>query len=373
MGFVKTIWALVSLSYLICTPQPASTFAPVKIAAIFALTGKATASNKPSLGGVISAVDEINASGGIFDKKIKLHIFDNQSTPIGSKIAAEKAVSKGVTAIIGADWSGHSLAIAKVVQAAGIPMITNISTNEAVTQTGDYIFRVCFIDSFQGQVMAQFAIENLKAASAVIFTNITSSYSMGLSREFQKTFEKSGGKVLFTAPYKTGLKKYKKLILQTKNKNPDVIFFSGHDEGGFLAKQAQLSGIKSILLGGDDWDTKSFLAKGGKEIKKGYYCTHWSAASQSLVSLAFVEKFKTMKKITSAFALSHDAVFLLTNAMIRAGSMDKKKIRDALQKTSTFEGITGKIFFDKNRNPVKNAVINEINNGNIRYFETIFP
>jgi len=345
----------------------------IKIAAIFALTGKATASNKPSLGGVISAVDEINASGGIFDKKIKLHIFDNQSTPIGSKMASEKAVSEGVTAIIGADWSSHSLAIAKVAQAAGVPMISNISTNEAVTQTGDYIFRVCFTDSFQGQVMAKFAIENLKAVSAVIFTNITSDYSMGLSREFQKIFENSGGKVLFTASYKAELKNYKKLISQTKNKNPDVIFFSGHDEGGFLAKQAQLSGIKSIFLGGDDWDTKSFLSKGGQDLKKGYYCTHWSPASQAPVSLAFVEKFKTMGKITSAFALSHDAVFLLAKAMIRAGAMDRKKIRNALKETTAFEGITGKIVFDKNRNPVKNAVINEINNGNINYFETIFP
>ncbi len=345
----------------------------IKIAAIFALTGKATASNKPSLEGVISAVDEINASGGIFDKKIKLHIFDNQSTPIGSKIAAKKAVSEEVTAIIGADWSGHSLAIAKVAQAAGVPRITNISTNEAVTQTGDYIFRVCFTDSFQGQVMAKFAIEDLKGASAVIFTNITSSYSMGLSREFQNTFEKSGGKVLFTASYKAGPKNYKKLISQTKNKNPDVIFFSGHDESGFLAQQAQLSGIKSILLGGDDWDTKSFLSKGGKELKKGYYCTHWSPASQTPVSLAFVKKFKTMGKISSGFALSHDAIFLLANAMIQAGSMDRKKIRDGLKETSTFEGITGKIIFDKNRNPVKNAVINEINNGNIRYIKTIFP
>ena len=345
----------------------------LKIAAIFALTGKATASNKSSLGGVISAVDEINASGGIFDKKIKLYIFDNQSTPIGSKMAAKKAVSQGVTAIIGADWSDHSLAIAKVAQAAGIPMITNISTNEAVTQTGDYIFRVCFIDSFQGQVMAQFAIEELKAATAVLFTNITSSYSMGLSREFQNTFETSGGKVLFIASYKAGLKNYKRLISQTQHKNPDVIFFSGHDESGFLAKQAQFSGIKSILLGGDDWDTKSFLSKGGKALKKGYYCTHWSPASQAPVSLAFVEKFKGMEKISSGFALSHDAVFLLANAIVRAGSMNRQKIRDALKETTAFEGITGKIIFDKNRNPVKNAVINEINNGNIKYFETIYP
>ncbi|SMC36819.1 ABC-type branched-chain amino acid transport system, substrate-binding protein [Desulfocicer vacuolatum DSM 3385] len=345
----------------------------VKIAAIYALSGKAAESNKPSLEGVINATNDINASGGISDKKIKLHIFDNQSTPIGAKMAAKEAVAKGARAIIGADWSDHSLAVARVAQAAGVPMITNVSTNQEITKTGNYIFRVCFIDSFQGKVMGKFALEDLSAATAVIFTNITSAYSMGLSREFQKTFEKSGGKILFTAPYKTGLKKYKKLISQTKNKNPDVIFFSGHDESGFLARQIQRSGVRSILLGGDDWDTKSFLSKGGKYITKGYYCTHWSMASKSPVSLDFVKRYHTMEKIPSAFALSHDAVLLLANAMNRAGKMDRKSIRDALQETAAFEGITGKIVFNKNRNPVKNAIINEINHGQIRYFKTISP
>ncbi|GAB6143409.1 ABC transporter substrate-binding protein [Desulfocicer niacini] len=343
----------------------------INIATIFALTGNAADSNKPSLEGVICAVNHINAAGGIADKKIKLYVFDNKSTPIGSKLSADKAVSQNVTAIIGADWSVHSLAIAKVAQAAGIPMITNISTNEDVTKTGNYIFRVCFIDSFQGQVMAQFALDDLKATSAVIFTNITSNYSMGLSREFQNVFEGSGGKILFTASYKSDLRNYKELILQTKAQKPDVIFFSGHDEGGFLAQQAQLHGIKSVFLGGDDWDTESFLSKGGQVIKKGYYCTHWSKESDTPISRDFVKNHPTQGKIPSAFALSHDAVFLLADAMKRANTMDRDKIREALENTPPFDGITGKIIFDKNRNPVKNAVINEINNGKIKYFETI--
>ena len=252
-------------------------------------------------------------------------------------------------------------------------MITNISTNEGVTKTGDYIFRVCFIDPFQGQVMARFAIEDLKARSAVLFTNITSNYSMGLSREFQKAFEGSGGRILFTASYRHELKNYKELILRTKSENPDVIFFTGHDEGGFLAQQAQFYGIQSTLLGGDDWDTESFLSKGGQKIKKGYYCTHWSDASTTPVSRAFVKRYHSMGKLTSSFALSHDAVFLLADAVKRAGSLDRSKIRDALKETNTFNGITGKIVFNKDRNPVKNAVINEIANGKVRYYKTIFP
>jgi len=345
----------------------------LKIAAIYALTGKAAESSRSSIDGVIHAVNEINASGGVAGKKIELIILDNQSTPIGSKVAADKAVEKGVTAIIGAAWSSHSLAVAKVAQAHGIPMITNLSTNSRITEIGNYIFRVCFTDPFQGKVMGRFAREELKAVSAVIFTNITSWHSMGLTREFKTAFELSGGRVLFTASYKHELKKLKNLILQSKKFNPDVIFLSGHDEGGFIAKEIQLAGIKATLLGGDDWNAKSFMTKGGKEIKHGYYCTHWSQESTSPVSLAFLKKYKEIKNINAGFALSHDAVFLLADAVKRAGSMERKKIRDALKGTNSFQGVTGKIFFDKNRNPVKDAVINEIYNGKTKYVKTIRP
>ena len=252
-------------------------------------------------------------------------------------------------------------------------MITNIATNPKVTQIGDYIFRVCFIDPFQGQVMGNFAIKELNASSAIMFTDITSDYSMGLSREFQTTFELSGGKVLFQALYKPELRNSEKLISQIKKYNPDVIFFSGHDESGFLAKQAQLAGSKAIFLGGDGWDPESLLIKGGKEIKQGYYCTHWSEKSESPVSLAFVKKHSSIQNISSNFVLAHDAVFLLADAMERAGSQNKEEIRNALKNTKSFQGITGTIVFDKNRNPVKDAVIKEIHNGQVRYYKTVKP
>ncbi|MCK5100212.1 MAG: ABC transporter substrate-binding protein, partial [Desulfobacteraceae bacterium] len=286
---------------------------------------------------------------------------------------ADKAVAKNVTAIIGPAWSSHAIAAAKVAQSHGIPMITNIATNPKVTQIGDYIFRVCFIDPFQGQVMGNFAIKELNASSAIMFTDITSDYSMGLSREFQTTFELSGGKVLFQALYKPELRNSEKLISQIKKYNPDVIFFSGHDESGFLAKQAQLAGSKAIFLGGDGWDPESLLIKGGKEIKQGYYCTHWSEKSESPVSLAFVKKHSSIQNISSNFVLAHDAVFLLADAMERAGSQNKEEIRNALKNTKSFQGITGTIVFDKNRNPVKDAVIKEIHNGQVRYYKTVKP
>ncbi len=345
----------------------------IKIAAIYALTGKATKSNKPSLKGVVDAVNELNEAGGIAGKKIKLYIIDNKSSPIGSKNAAKKAVKKNVTAIIGSDWSSHSLAIAKIAQAHEIPMISNISTNPKVTETGNYIFRVCFTDNFQGKVMAKFAVKDLKAKSAIVFTNIASDYSMGLSGEFIKNFKLSGGKILFNAMYKSNLHNYNSLILQIKKYNPDVIFFSGHDEAGFLAEKVQNAGIKAVLLGGDDWNYQSFLDKGGKYIKLGYYCTHWSEKSKNPVSLAFVKKYRGKRDLCSAFALSHDAVFLLADAVKRANSLDKNKIRMALENTKSFPGVTGEISFNKNGDPAKDAIINEINDGKIKYVATIKP
>ncbi len=343
----------------------------IKIAAIYSLTGKAAASQKPSLEGVMAAVNDLNESGGITGKKIKLYVIDNKSSPIGSKIAAEKAAKKNVAAIIGSDWSSHSIAVARIAQLHKIPMISNISTNPEVTKIGNYIFRVCFTDDFQGKVMANFAIRDLKASTAVVFTNITSDYSMGLSREFQKNFEISGGKILFTAFYKPKLRNYAALISQAKKMNPDVIFFSGHDESGFLAEKAQAAGIKAVLLGGDDWGYKSFLDKGGKHIKRGFFCTHWSEKSKNSVSLAFVKKYRDNSNLSSAFALSHDAVFLLADAIKRSHSVDRKKIRAAIENTELFRGVTGNISFNKNGDPVKDAVINEISNGKIRYLKTI--
>ncbi len=346
----------------------------IKIAAIYSLTGKAAESNKFSLKGVENAVNELNESGGIDGKKIKLYIIDNKSSPIGSKIAAEKAAEKNVSAIIGSDWSSHSIAVAKIAQIHKIPMISNISTNPEVTKIGNYIFRVCFTDDFQGKVMAKFAIRDLKASKAVIFTNITSDYSMGLSREFQKNFKLSGGKILFTALYKLELKNYAVIISKTKKLKPDVIFFSGHDESGFLAEKAQEAGIKAIFLGGDGWDSNSFSERGGKYIKHGFFCTHWSEESKNPASLAFVKKYRKTGDINPDSALSHDAVFLLADAIKRVHSVDRKKIRTALEKTKTFQGVTGEISFDKNRNPVnKNAVINKISDGKIKFFKIVKP
>ncbi len=341
----------------------------INIAAIYALTGKAAEDNATSLRGVRLGVEDINRQGGILGRQINLLTYDNLSSPIGSSIAAEKAAKADVACIIGATWSTHSLAIAKVAQAREIPMISNMSTHPDVTKIGNHIFRVCFTDDFQGSVMARFARKELNAATAVVFTNLTSDYSLKLSEIFKKNFEHSGGKILAELEYKPKQERFDEQITQAKNAGADVLFLSGHDESGLIIRQAQNAGITSIPIGGDGWTGQSFFAKGGSELKRGYCCTHWSEFTDSEISRSFVKKHK----YDSATALGYDAVMVMADAITRSGSTDRAKIREALANTRFFKGVTGTITFNANGDPVKSAVIMEIRNGKQRYFKTLKP
>ncbi|MDM8542531.1 ABC transporter substrate-binding protein [Desulfococcaceae bacterium HSG9] len=350
----------------------------INIAAIYALTGaavtgKATNSNATSLQGVRYAVEEVNKQGGILGKQIKLLVLDNLSTPIGSAIAAERAVKAGVTAIVGSTWSSHSIAIAKVAQPQGIPMISNMSTNPEVTKIGNYIFRTSFTDNFQGKIMAQLARKNLNAGTAVIFTDLTSDFSLMLAAIFRENFEKSGGKIVTEVKYKYKQVIFEREILQAQKANADVWFLSGHNESGYIVKQAQDTGITSVFLGGDGWDAPNFLSKGGSELKRGYYCTHWSEFIDSELSRSFVKKYKHLNNFGVGTALGYDAFMVLADAIRRAGSTDRNKIRDALANTRAFKGVTGTITFDAIGDPVKSAVIMEIKNGKPHYLSSLEP
>ncbi len=359
------------LMMVVCSPAWAQE--TIDIAAIYALTGVAAENNAHSLQGIRYGVHEINAQGGVLGKKIKLLEFNNLSTPIGSNVAAKKAAEANVVAILGAAWSSHSLAVAKVAQAQGIPMISNVSTNPRVTKIGNYIFRVCFTDDFQGNVMARFARQDLNATTAVVFTDVTSDYSIELARVFQNNFEQLGGNVLLELEYKHIQETFDTQIQSAKQANADVIFLSGHDEGGLIAQQAQDAGILSIPLGGDGWDTQVFLSKGGADLKQGYYCTHWSASMDSKYSQAFIEKYKHAGNLFAQTALGYDAMLVLADAIRRAGSADRDKIREALAHTRSFNGVAGTITFNEHGDPIKSAVIMEIINGKPRYLKTLEP
>jgi branched-chain amino acid transport system substrate-binding protein len=373
-AFLKLIYiAIPTLIFSVLSIAQVQAEENIKIASIYAFSGVAAQTNASSIKGVRHGVQEVNSRGGVLGKKIELIEFDNKSTPIGSKVAADMAVKADVSAIIGAVYSSHTLAIAKVAQVNHIPMITNASTHPNITRIGEYIFRVCYDDSFQGKVMAAFCREELKVSTVVIFVDITSDYSMQLSNEFQRSFEKRGGTTLTKLSYKQNQRSYRHLVLQAKRMNPDALFIPGYDESALIIKEALNAGIKAVLLGGDGWGGPPFFNKGGAALKRGYYCTHWTEEAGNKISRQYIRKYKKNEPIYASEVLAYDAVLLLAEAINRAGSTDREKIRDALVKTKGFKGVTGTITFDGKRDPIKNAVIMKIKDGRAYYFKSYNP
>ncbi|MCP4671729.1 MAG: ABC transporter substrate-binding protein [Desulfobacula sp.] len=345
----------------------------IDIAVIYAITGAAAKNNSYSLKGIYHGVQEINDAGGVLDKKINILVFDNQSTPIGSHMAAIKAVQSGAVAILGAAWSSHSLVIAQIAQKGKIPMITNISTNPDVTKNKDYVFRICFNDTFQGRVLAKFARQDLKALTAVMFVNVASDYSLKLSELFRSNFEYLGGKVIQELEYKLKQMVSEQAIQQAVDSKVDVVFIPGHDESGSIARNLQAKGSRSVFLGGDGWASPVFLSKGGRELNRGYYCTHWSAQMNTRESNVFKKRYIQSESSAANIALGYDAIQLLADAITRSGSFDREKIRKSLADTKQFKGVTGRIRFDEEGDPVKNAVFMEIRKGRPFFLKVLSP
>ncbi|MEJ2155300.1 MAG: ABC transporter substrate-binding protein [Desulfobacteraceae bacterium] len=335
----------------------------IKVASIYALSGPAADANRSSVRGVRLAVNEINASGGIAGRPIELLEMDNQSSPIGSKVAADKAVRADVIAIIGSAFSSHSMAVARVAQQHQVPMITNVSTSPAVTLVGNYIFRVCFNDIFQGRVMAKFARKEINLNGVVTIYDMSSDYSIGISTTFEHAFEQMNGAVLAKIPYKARQSNFRNIASLISSTNPDGIFIAGHSESGRIIADAIQSGVNAVPLGGDGWDESSFYEMGGQKIKTGYYSTHWNQGMESEASRRFVARYGTSGKLWASTALAYDAVHLLADAIKRAGSVVRESVRKELARTRNFKGVTGTISFDQNGDPIKSVVIMQIRDG----------
>ncbi|MBF0574191.1 MAG: ABC transporter substrate-binding protein, partial [Desulfamplus sp.] len=321
----------------------------IKVAAIMAKSGEAIqqveGATTPALVGIRYAIEDINKQGGILGKQIELLEFDNKSMAIGAKIAAEEAVKAGVVAILGDVWSSHSLAVAPVAQAAKIPMISPMSTNPKVTLVGDYIFRVCFIDPFQGLVMANFAVDALKAKSAVVLTNTTEAYSMGLADFFKDKFKQKGGEILWEGDYLSKTTDFTALLEKVKSFNPNVIFIPGAArESSYIIKQSREMGMKSTFLGGDAW-FEAMWTYGGDAVEGSYYSSHWHPDIANELSKTFIKEHN-YTSAKSGVPLGYDAGMLLADAIRRANSFDPTQIRNAVASTQNFQGLTGKISFD---------------------------
>jgi branched-chain amino acid transport system substrate-binding protein len=345
----------------------------IRVAAIYSYSGPFAESNLSSVRGVRMAVEEINKNGGLLGRRLELLEIDNLGTPIGSRKAALKAVQYNVAAIIGAAFSTHSIAVARVAQDHGIPMITNVSTTPRVTRIGDYIFRVCFNDRLQGEVMARFAREELRARTAVTVFDVNSDYSMGLSHTFERAFAAGGGTLLARLPYRTMQPHFRDLVVRVRSMQPDVLFIAGHGESARILLEADREDVTSIPLGGDGWDDEGFSTQGGDKIKLGYFTTHWSPSMGSELSKRFVARYGEDGQIRAPTALGYDAVNLLADAIIRAGTVRRSDIRNALAATRDFKGVTGAITFDGFGDPVKNVVVMKIQDGQRLYLKQEGP
>jgi branched-chain amino acid transport system substrate-binding protein len=323
------------------------------------------------------AVEEINAAGGVLGKKIDLTVEDNMTKQGETTTIARKLISQDhVVAIIGEVASSKTLEAAPIAQAAKIPLIATAATNPKVTQTGDYVFRVCFTDDFQAVVIARFVLEKLKQKNIAFMTDVKQDYSVGLTNIAKDYLAKNGGNIVKEQSYSSGDKDFRAQLTDLKSANPDVIIITGYyPEASLIAKQARQFGIKATLVGGDGWDGSSLIPVGGKAIEGAFFSNHFSTEDKSPLVQDFVKKYKQKyNAVPDAFAaLGYDATKLLADAIKRAGSTDPDKIRAAIQDTEGFPGVSGKITIGKDRNAVKSAVILTIKDGALKYAETIEP
>ena len=349
----------------------------IKVGEFASLTGSEATFGQSSHQGTQMAVDDLNAAGGLLGKKIQLLTEDDQSQAGQPATVARKLISRdGVVAILGEVASSRSLEAAPICQQNKIPMISPSSTNPKVTETGDYIFRVCFIDPFQGTVMANFARKTLKLQKAAVLTDVKSDYSLGLAKFFKEGFTADGGKIVVEQNYSAGDKDFNAQLTAIKAANPDGIFVPGYyTEVGLIALQARQLGFTGPIFGGDGWESSSLVPIGGKALEGCYFSTHYSPEDTSPAVQDFVKRFRAQHNETpdAMAALGYDSAMILADAIKRAGSTAGTKVAAALAATKEFAGITGKITIDANRNASKPAVILTIKDGQFKYVETIAP
>jgi branched-chain amino acid transport system substrate-binding protein len=372
----------ISLS-LICAGLgfAASAFAQDIVIGEFAsLTGSEATFGINSSNGVELAKEEINNSGGVLGgRKIKIIVEDDQSKPGQPSAAVKKLVaSDKAVAIVGEIASSRSLEAAPICQEAKIPMISPGSTNPRVTDVGDYIFRVCFIDPFQGTVMAKFALDTLHAKKVAILTDVRNDYSVGLTKYFKEYFTSHGGQIVLERSFSGGGtdKDFRAQLSSIKATQPDAIFVPGYyTEAGLIAKQARSLGIKAPLMGGDGWDSPKLSEIGGSAIDGCYFSTHFSPQDKNPKVQDFVKKYnEKFKAMPDGMApLGYDAMMILAQAINTAGSTDGAKVRDAFAKVKDYEGVTGRITIDEKRNATKSAVVLKVNGKQNDYVTTVAP
>jgi branched-chain amino acid transport system substrate-binding protein len=347
----------------------------IRVGHFASLTGDTATFGQSADRGIRMAVEELNASGGVLGRPIEVITEDDRSVTEEARSAAQKLIQRDqVVALLGEVASSRSLAAAPEAQRAGVPMISPASTNPRVTEVGDHVFRTCFIDPFQGAVMARFAHDDLKARRVAVLFDFKQDYSVGLAEFFRKTFQQLGGEIVADERYTSGDIEFRAQLTTIRGASPDAIFVPGYyTEVGLIAKQARELGITVPLLGGDGWDSEKTLEIGGSAVEGDYFSTHYAADSDDPLVRDFVKRYQAKNGgVPDAMAaLGYDAARILADSLARAGKTDGPALRDAIASTKDFAGVTGHITIDPQRNAVKDAVVLKIDGGRFRYHRTV--
>jgi branched-chain amino acid transport system substrate-binding protein len=369
--FVSSSFLFLQLTLALAT---AST---VKIGEVDPLTGGVSQFGIGCHEGYVLAFEQINAAGGILGQKVELVTEDDQSKPGQSATVVRKLITQDkVVAILGDATSSATLESAPIAQSDKIPMITPTATNPRITEVGDFIFRVCFLDEFQGRVLARFAMEKLKAQKIFTLTDVKQDYSVDLLKFFKDEFASLGGSIVGEQSYSTGDTDFRAQLTPIRAARPDAIYVPGYyQEVALIVKQGRQIGLTMPFIGCDGWANQALIAIGGKAVDGCFFTNHFSPDDQTPIVKSFVtkyqEKYGAMPDTFSA--LGYDAARVLAEAIRRAGSSSSQAVRDALSKTAGFQGVTGQISFDANRNASKPGLIVTVKEGKFEIAEKIAP
>lgn len=357
---IKTLLiALFTLIFFIgCSKEDTSV---IKIGGIFPLSGDVAVYGVEAKNGIELAILEINAKGGVNGKQLVLVSEDDEGSPEKTVNAFKKLTSKDkVKIVIGSLTSGCTAAITTLAQNQKILLIAPAATMESITDAGNYVFRACFIDPFQGTVGGKFAAEILDSKRAAVLYDTDNDYSVGLYENFKKSFVANGGSMVAEESYTTGDVDFNAQITKIKSANPDVVYLPDYYATvSLIAKQLRAQDIHTPIVGADGWG--GLVDNAGDEVLNGFYSDHYAADSTDDIVVSFVNAYKDRYKSTpvSFAALGYDCVYILKDAMERAGSEEASLVRNEVEKTNGAY-VTGQLTFDAKRNPIKSAVMMEI-------------
>jgi branched-chain amino acid transport system substrate-binding protein len=363
------VFSAVALMTTGCTkkPEESSSQDAILIGEVGSMSGAEAGFGQSTHNGISLAIDQLNARGKIKGKKLKLITMDDQGKASEAALAVTKLiVSDHVRAILGEVASSRSLAMAPLAQQYQVPMISPSSINSKLTQQGSYIFRVCFVDTFQAHVMSEFASKKLGAKKAALLKDSTSDYSVDSAKIFARDFVKAGGEIVVDQSYSSGDMEFKSQLTAIRAKAPDVIVVPGYyTDIGLIARQLKELGMNIPLLGGDGWDSPKLKEIGGAALDGSYFVSHFSQQDPSPLVQDFIKSYRAAygQAPDGLAALGFDAARVLADSLTRELEPNGSALKDSISALKNFPGVTGKITIGADHNAVKSAVVFKLSGG----------